>query len=42
MDVETTFLNGDLKEKIYMDQPKGFEVKGKETWYVNLSSLFMI
>nr|GEW61843.1 copia protein [Tanacetum cinerariifolium] len=24
MDVKTTFLNGDLKEKVYVSQPKGF------------------
>jgi hypothetical protein len=30
MDVKTTFLNGDLLENIYMTQPKGFTIKGKE------------
>lgn len=30
LDVKTTFLYGDLEEKFYMEQPKGFEVLGKE------------
>ena len=30
MDVKTTFLNGDLDEEIYMEQPEGFIVPGQE------------
>ena len=29
MDVKTSFLHGDLEEQIYMKQPKGFILKGK-------------
>ena len=25
MDVKTTFLHGELEEKIYMEQPEGFD-----------------
>ena len=31
MDVKTAFLHGDLDKEIYMKQPEGFEVKGKES-----------
>ena len=30
MDVKTAFLNGDLNEIIFMAQPEGFAIKGKE------------
>jgi transposase InsO family protein len=30
MDVKSAYLNGDLEEEIYMEQPEGFAVPGKE------------
>lgn len=36
MDVKTTFLHGDLKEEIYMSQPKQFVEKGIENIFCKL------
>ena len=36
MDVKTAFLNGELEEKIYMEQLKGFIVPGKKRWFIDL------
>ena len=36
MDVKSAYLNGDLEEEIYMEQPEGFIVEGKEDWVCRL------
>ena len=30
IDIKTAFLNGNLKEEVFMKQPEGFVVKGQE------------
>ena len=39
LDVKTTFLHGDLEEDIYMQQPQGYEVKGKENLICRLKRI---
>ena len=36
MDVKTDFLHDDLEEEIYMEQPEGFKVDGKEKFVCKL------
>ncbi|RVW62457.1 Retrovirus-related Pol polyprotein from transposon TNT 1-94 [Vitis vinifera] len=36
MDVKTAFLHGDLDKEIYMEQPEGFVLKGKEDYVCKL------
>jgi len=36
MDVKTAFLCSKLKEMIYIHQPEGFVVEGKEDWVYRL------
>ena len=36
MDMKTTFLNGEVEEEVYIQQPKGFVVHGKESYVCKL------
>ena len=40
MDIKTAFLNGDLKEDIYMDQPEGFIAMRQENKVCKLVKSF--
>lgn len=41
MYVKTAFLKGDLKEKIYMEQPEGCVVAGQENKICKLIKFFI-
>ena len=42
MDVKTTFLNGDLKEDVYMDHLEDFAIKVQEQKVCKLVKSYMV
>ena len=36
MDFDSAYLNGELNEEIYIQQPEGFKVQGKDNWVCRL------
>ena len=40
MDVKTTFLNDVIKEEVYIEQPQGFMIHGKESHVCKLKKFF--
>ena len=41
MDVKTAFLNGFIQEEVYIEQPQGFKVHGKDSHVCRLKKPFM-
>jgi hypothetical protein len=41
MDVKSTFLNGDLEEEVYVEQPEGFLLTDKKDYVCHLKKSYM-
>ena len=37
LDVKSAFLNGEIKEEIYISRPKGYVKEGEEDWVLKLN-----
>jgi len=42
LDIKNVFLNEDLQEKSYMEQPPGFVAQGLLVWYVVFANIYII
>ena len=40
MDVKTEFLNGEIEEEVYIEQPEGFVTKDQQSYVCKLKKAF--